>query len=737
MSRPHLPERLRHAVPRSTGTAIALATLFLSLIAAVPGSAFAADTPQAAGAATEAPQAAAVAADDGQALAGTAPVDATDCAANVTGTAGYTPVLSLDLPERATWLNQTPPYTFDRTDAVAGGFDRVAYCLELTGPAGPQWVWTAMQPFTTDAHRLGLPTRSGEIVRQRVDDLEVASNVAGVTTGTGLAGYLEMWPNTYSTGVSGQISGASPSLFDADDNVNPSGGYGSFQVHQVGAARPSTVAPQTVLAVNTFTSNGAPLSLGIGSASTGHPDWTFAGNAGTFTKRRLTVYARPSVLTLSRQPQDRQLYPRDASNGATVPVSGVVTDPRVKAVQLKVTSGDDEWDYTAPVVHQRDFSFAPRIEAALREYRFELRALGTGVPRRAALWEGILAGDVYVIQGQSNAVSAMYRGSSAGEESPFIRSYGSPTADRLLSAADRGWNYAVSEVNNQPGSVGQWGIRMSRRIVDNYRVPLAVLNGAHSGQPISFFQRNDADPGDIGTNYGRLRQRLEAAGVMAGVRGLLWYQGESDNDNAAVHVSGFTALLNDWRSEIGTDVTEGTKYFVYQVRTSPCGNSTSGALREAQRQMGDTLGVTVLSTNGLSGHDGCHYAWEQGYREMGDHTFAVVARDLYRGPSEGVSPPNPRSAAFSNAEHTEITVQLRSDDPLRVEPGVAADFRVSNTTVTVTGVEYRDGGRLVLTLSAPANGATGVSYLSHLRAGPWIANATGTGLLTFYNLPIG
>ncbi|MFE9654422.1 sialate O-acetylesterase [Micromonospora sp. NPDC006431] len=715
MPRPHFSPGLRDAAPRLRGVAlVAAGLLLLSSIAVVSGPAAAASPT----------------------LAVDRAVDDTACSANVDGTADFTPVLSIDLPTRASWLNQTPPYTFDRTDAVAAGFDRVGYCLELDGVTGPQWVWTAMEPFTADAHRLGLPTRTGEITRQRVNDLDVASNVPGVTTGTGLAGYLEMWPNTYSTGSSRQISGASSTSYDADDTVNASGGYGSFQVHQVGASRPSPDAPRTVLAVNTFTSTGAALSLGIGSAPIGHPDWTFAGNAGTFTQRRLTVYARSSVLTLNQHPQDRQLYPRDAANGATVPVAGAVTDPRVKAVQLTVTSGDDEWTYTAPVTDRRDFSFRPRIDATLRDYRFALRALGAQVTRRVAGWEGILAGDVYVIQGQSNAVAATYQGSSAGEESPFIRSYGSPTADPVLSAADRRWNYAGSEVTNQPGSIGQWGIRMARRIVDTYQVPVAILNGAHGGQPISFFQRNDADPDDIRTNYGRLRQRLVGAGVLGDVRGLLWYQGESDNDQAAVHVTGFTALLDDWRAELGADVAEGTRYFVYQVRTSPCSNSTTGALREAQRQMGDTLGVTLLSTNGLSGHDGCHYAWEQGYREMGDHTFAVVARDLYHGPAEGVAPPNPSTAAFSNPERTEITIQLRRDDPLTVEPGSAADFRVNGTAVTVTDVEYVAGGQLKLTLSAPADGATGVSYLSHLRAGPWIVNATGSGLLTFHNLPI-
>ncbi|MER5332807.1 sialate O-acetylesterase [Micromonospora sp. NPDC002717] len=665
-----------------------------------------------------------------------APVDGTSCAANVPGMADFTPVAAVDLPVRANWANRNPAYAFDRTAEVARGFDRVGYCLELTGPAGRQWVWTAMAPFAADASRLGLPTRRGQIVRQRVSDLEIASNVEGLTAGTGLPGYLEMWPNSYNAGASGQIPGASDGRFDADDDLRGALGYGSFQVHLVAPTRPSSVPPQTVFAVNGFTSQKNPLSVGIGTAPEGHPDWTLSDNAGAFTERRLTVYARPSVLTLDQRPRDRQLYPRDAGNGAVVPVVGKVHDARVRAVRLKVTSGAEGWEDTLPVTNGGDFTFRRRIVAALREYRFELHVLGDGLSRRVGLWDGVVAGDVYVIQGQSNAVSAKYRGSSAGEESAFVRSYGSSTADRTFSASDRGWNYAVSEAIRQPGSVGQWGIRMAHRLSDTYQVPVAVLNGAENGKPISFFQRNDANPGDIATNYGRLRQRLTAAGVIGRVRAVLWYQGESDNDNATRHVAGVTALLSDWRREIGVDIPGGSRYYVFQVRTSPCGDSSTGRLREAQRRMRDSLGVTVLSTNGLSGHEGCHFAWEQGYRELGDRVFSVLAHDLYGGPGDGVASPDPRAAAFANAERTEVVVQLRDDDPLTVQPGAQVDFHVNGSTVTVTGVAYRDGGRLVLTLSGPAAGATGVSYLGHSGAGPWIATSTGAGLLAFHNLPI-
>ena len=117
---------------------------------------------------------------------------------------------------------------------------------------------------------------------------------------------------------------------------------------------------------------------------------------------------------------------------------------------------------------------------------------------------------------------------------------------------------------------------------------------------------------------------------------------------------------------------------------------------------------------------------------MGDHTFAVLARDLYGGPSAGVAPPNPSGVTVSGSQ---LVVQLRSSDPLTVDSGAAADFRLEGSAATVTSVAYQAGGKLVLTLSGPAADATAVIYQGHLGAGPWITNPIGTGLLAF-RLPL-
>ncbi len=657
------------------------------------------------------------------AVLGTSPaaaeVQAAGCDA---AAAGYTTALQLNVPTSANWLNTTPPYSVNNTAAIGSNFDRVGYCLELNGPKGVQWVWTAMAPFTSDARRLGLQTSTGQIFRQQVGDLEVASNVAGVTTGTGQTGYIEMWPNQYSGSAGGQVPNASASTYDADDSPTTTIGHGSFQIHQIGATKPSTVPAKPVLAINRFTESASDvLALGIGTNPSGAPDWTLTDNAATYTQRKLTVYARPSVVKLTEMPQDLKLIPRDSENGANPAVAGEITAAGVDHVELKVTGHGETQTFTAPA--GAPFRFTPRIEAGLWEYTFELRAVGPAIDRVVAKRTGIVSGDVYVVQGQSNAEAAKRTGAANVEESPYLRSYGSSNAESAISGADRVWHYATGDVTQQSGSAGQWAIRMGRRIVDTSGVPVALFNGSHGGKPVSFFQRNDTTPNDLSTNYGRLRSRLQASGVLSRVKGVLWYQGEAESDNASVHVSGFTSLLSDWRTEMST-----AKYFVYQVRTSPCNNTTTINLREAQRKLGDTHNVTVLSTTSLSGHDGCHYAYADGYREMGDQTFAVLARDLYGGPSAGVAPPNPASVTKSG---TTLTVKLRSTDPLTVDSGVRADFRLVGSTVTVSSVVYQADGSLKLTLSGTPTGATALVYQGHLKAGPAITNATGTGLLAF------
>ncbi|WP_116951828.1 sialate O-acetylesterase [Jiangella endophytica] len=683
---------------------------------------------------------------DGVAAGPSAEAWTTSCDAEA---AGYQLVRVLDLPTAANWRDTTPPYAFDDAAGLTGGVDRVGYCLELTTETGTNWAWASMEALSGEPADLGLPTRMEQSRHQFVDDLTVASNVPGVQRADGGSGWVEMWPNQYDATGSGQIPGASGTVRDADDAVLWANGYGSFQVHAFAdagdargprAADAPTATP--VLAVNAFTTAGPQtMDVGIGVGPGDDPDWTSAQNAGDYTARRLSVYARPSLVRVDAAPASRQLVPRPGrtATSVSVPVSGVATDPSVTTVELRTTRDGRQTIQRADVSPAAPrFSFSVTLPVALTSTDLELVALtGDGAGTRVARAVDVVAGDVIVVQGQSNAQAGRQPNSTSSEadRSRWVRTFGTSNNNNpRLAAAVGGWTYAMGDNIQRVAAIGQWAVRMGQLMSNELGIPIAIVNGARGGQPISYFARDDSDPADGGTSYGMLLQRLTRAGLTGpdAIDLMLWYQGEADRDDAAAHVAGFTELVADWREDYGAEL----PVYVHQVRNSPCDQALPVALRDAQRRLPDTIAnLRVLSTTGLNGHDGCHFDYVDGYRTLGEHNAAMILDDLYRPGAPTVAPPGPRAAHRVDDDPNQVVVTLRSPaGPLVVEDGAAADFRVPGTVVE--SVRWQRGRGLVLTLDRPVPADATVAYLAHRRAGPRVVDALGMGLLAF-QLPVG
>ena len=227
-----------------------------------------------------------------------APMSLPVVTANVPDATNYQYVATLDIP--ASGNVTSPTYLNDIRDQV-GAFSRVAYYMELTTGTETNWIWTAMDTFTTDPGQIGLPTvASGAIFQQKVSNLDVLSNVTGITNGTGLAGgNIEFWPSNYSIGNAAGIPGASATTFDFGD-IRTSGNHGSMQVH-------NHLAGQTLFAFNRWGAASPannPFGIGIGNnpnpvngggGSTGAVgvDWTFANNGASYSNRTLHIFVLP------------------------------------------------------------------------------------------------------------------------------------------------------------------------------------------------------------------------------------------------------------------------------------------------------------------------------------------------------------------------------------------------------------------------------------------------------------
>ena len=667
---------------------------------------------------------------------------------------GYQIVYDLDIPLNGGFQGATTvPYSVNNS-ATTSDFDRIAYYFELTQTNGTkQWAYASMDAFTDDARKIGLPhnVNNAVVFQQPVKSLNVLSNVDGVVTGDFMeGGNVEMWPSNYDPGNSAGIHAANGGAFDwGDGGANTGAGFGSFQVH-------NAYARQTVFAYNHWGESSGPNDdVGIGNRPTADTDWTFSANAGSYTARRLTILVRPRVprVTLARFPQNRAVCPRDPSTGkAAVPVSGTVDAAGyTKAVLRILRTGEIFSTLEQPLVYASGagapFSFAPEIQAEAVNYTFELAIVsdsGEKLVRRAV---EVVGGDVLLFYGQSNMEAG--RGFSANNQSsavyssPFVRTFGqnadsgTATRNNLFWVPANGDGAGSNVVD--PGAVGQWAIVVGRKILDDYGIPVALLNGARGGYSMAQLQKDDANPDllDDGTStrtYNRLRFRALRAGVAANARAMFYYQGEAQNDDAASYAAGWEGLWNDWKTDY-----PALEHF-YQVQVRPgCGVTVGDVgLRQLQRTIGDVYpDITVMTGNGLTTHDGCHYQFTNGYEKLGLFHYRQVARDLYGAPNaSNIDALNPSRVEFTDGSRRFIRVEMRDPGATINFPVEAlADFAVTGAPGAIVGRTI-SGNSFTLELDQPATGAAVLEYRGHLGQGSWVTNGSGVGMLAFSE-PVG
>jgi Leucine-rich repeat (LRR) protein len=455
-------------------------------------------------------------------------------------------------------------------------------------------------------------------------------------------------------------------------------------------------------------------------------------------------------VTFTDHPRTLQLYARMASaDTGVVTVSGTVTSggANFSGIRVKVyrnitlqTTLNQNLTFNGTTAQ---FAIHYGIKSELALYKFETSGISgaTETPLRTA--DSVVCGDVFIIQGQSNAEAHSFSGSASANQSPYIRVFG-----YSLGATDTLWRIGQGDGDQStPGNTGQWGLRMARLIVDNEKMPVAIFNGCRSGMAISFFARDNATPANTGTNYGLLLNRLKKAGLAAQVYVLFWFQGEqnaNDGTTTNAYKSAFTTLRTGWLS----DFPNIKKFYVIQIGS---GCNTSGVaastfseyvnqIKEAHRQLEQDLPdvVTMSSSGSIHFNDNgacCHYPFEKGYEPIGSNAYWLIARDFYGKTGDNIDAPKIKFAEFSGSR--EITLILKNMlDSVTWNPGSDSCFRIEGSTAKIAAAKTW-WNRIVLTLSASPTGASGISYMGKIGpdADPLVRNSNGIGAVHFYKFP--
>ena len=422
-----------------------------------------------------------------------------------------------------------------------------------------------------------------------------------------------------------------------------------------------------------------------------------------------------SAINLIDFPTDHQLYQRDAAtNVATIPVQGIIEKREgYTSINLKVYRGntlfEQERNRLRFASNRAYFDLSINLPAELSNFRFELYGIQDGEEILLKKAEKVVAGDIILINGQSNAEA--YASAKPADLDEFARSY----------TTEFSWNYM------QYSYPGQWGGRLAKNSITQLGVPVAIFNEAEGGKDIAYFLKNTTNS-TLG-NYGKLKNRLVAAGVKK-VTSIVWFQGEGDGWTTTIEAykDRFKQLHAAWVQDYQPQFT-----YIYQIRYGSCSHTMPYPM-EAQRQLAIELpNVGIMSSTNVD-HDGCHFYYENGYRELADNLFQLMRKNRYGGSIGEVEAPHISKATLLSS--TEIVLEFDNTTALFKTGNPWSDFRVEGSAVSVQTGRI-EGNRLILSLSGRVNRVEGISYLAHIgSAKDWLFNANQIGMLTFYNYPV-
>lgn len=471
----------------------------------------------------------------------------------------------------------------------------------------------------------------------------------------------------------------------------------------------------------------------------------------------LSVSVLAQTVVYDSIPQTYQLFPRDlSSDSAMVTISGTVDDViEFDSLIVSVDTNGVTWKrFPQPLVYtagDAPFALYPNIFADTLEYRFSIQFKTASVTYTDTLIDSVVCGDVFIIQGQSNAIAGLL-----GPFTPYtvqwLRSFGRPTGRRDADAAaktlaDTAWGLAQAATILSHSSVGVWGLRLGKKLVEETGLPIAIINGSPGGSSVTHHRQDLA----LTSVYGRLYFRAEKAQIRENARAMFWYQGEGNTDNPFVEIypDNFRGLRNEWRS----DYPGLEKFYITQIHV---GYGAEGdLLREYLRTLAlEDDSSKIVTANDIGGFADDSHFYPEGYETYGDRLFYQVIRDFYGSTDTvDIEPPNISKAYFTSDQLNKISLEFDNAWQLVLENDtLIADtlrflkdyFYLSggNTPAEIASISV-SGNRLDLMLNS-SSADTLISYLpaqfynnsTTLYEGPWLKNARDIPALSFKNFPI-
>lgn len=458
------------------------------------------------------------------------------------------------------------------------------------------------------------------------------------------------------------------------------------------------------------------------------------------------------------KPEDGQFFARDDKNEGTLYYNGTLDEP-VDSVFLKLYADDRlVMTETGKPAADNTYALTAKPKAGLIKYKVEFGTKTGDTETVVQTVTNLVCGDAWLIEGQSNALALDTGEQSPNETNEWIRSYGGPTGrgnatdwvrdrfgDNTKEAPNKRTNLWCSPAwRSFPGShaeLGWWGMDLAKRLLASEQVPVCIIQAAVGGTRIDEHKRNEADPTDLTTMYGRMLWRVRSARLTHGIRGVLWHQGEADQGldgpdggyGWETYQQYFVNMSLAWKQ----DMPNIRHYYVFQIWPNACsqGGGHGDMLREVQRTLPRLYSnMSIMSTLGIRPGGSCHYPLA-GWSEFARLMQPQIGRDRYgKIPAVSITPPNLVRAYFAGGGKDAITLEF--DQSVVWADTLAGQFYLDGEKDKVASGSVA-GNVLTLKLKEASTAQT-ITYLKELdwSQDTLLNGANGIAALTFCEVPI-
>jgi hypothetical protein len=270
-------------------------------------------------------------------------------------------------------------------------------------------------------------------------------------------------------------------------------------------------------------------------------------------------------------PSDRAVFQRDKSNSATIFISGIYTRiiDRVDARLIPINGGELV-DWTTIQSNLQGGSYFGSLPAKGGWYRLEVRGWKGGQIIDQQHLERVGVGEVFLVAGQSNGQGYFDRGGHRAEDDRVncIDHDNVNTGIENLPYPQFAHLESNSRISPRGRSAWSWG-KLGDILVGRLGVPVLFYNAAWYGSSSRNWRESSTggstnseyDPSQrfepSGSPYGTMKAVLQYYVPITGIRGILWVQGEADNDvntSADTYFNNIRAVIERSRSDSGKNL---------------------------------------------------------------------------------------------------------------------------------------------------------------------------------------